>query len=190
MTYSNAARILTQEQHLLTFVLAKARTGLSPDTLAQRIHQRTGLRARSSEDFKADTVFWYLVNSEDVGDMTAMLILAMTVGFGVTGVLLYLFTYENLKQYAVLNAMGATPHIMLSMIFVQVVFSALIGTGIGLGICGLVGEVVAAAGYPFRMMWFTPLLGVAGVLLVSLTAAAISARPMLKLQPTVVFAGR
>lgn len=189
-TFSNAARILPQERHLLTFVLATAEPGLSPNDLAQRIHIRTGLRARSLEDFKIDTVRWYLVNSEDVGDMAAMLILAMSVGFGVTGVLLYIFTYENLKQYAVLNAMGATPQVLLTMIFAQAGICALIGSGLGLGLCGLVGEVTAKAGYPFRMMWFTPLLGTIGVLIVSLTAAAISARPVLKLQPAVVFAGR
>jgi putative ABC transport system permease protein len=37
-----------------------------------------------------------------------MLILAMAVGFGVTGVMLYMFTNEHLKQYAVLRALGAT----------------------------------------------------------------------------------
>jgi len=189
-TYTNAARILTQERHRLTFVLARGQAGLSPEMLARRIHRRTGLRARSAENFKRDTVFWYLVNSEDVGDMTAMLTLAMTIGFGVTGILLYLFTYENLKQYAVLNAMGATPRVLLTMIFMQAGVCALIGTGIGIGACGLVGKVVAIEGYPFRMMWFAPLLGVVGVFLVSLTAAAISARPVLKLQPAVVFQGR
>ena len=190
MTYVNAARILPRERHLLTFVLAKSKSGLSPQELAERIHQRTGLRARSAAEFKEDTVRWYLVNSEDVGDMAAMLILAMTVGFGVTGILLYMFSYENLKQYAVLNVMGATPHVLLAMVVVQAAACALIGTGIGLGACALVGTVIAPLGFPFRMMWFTPLLGLVGVLLVSLTAAAISARPVLKLQPAVVFAGR
>lgn len=189
-TYSNAARILPQERHLLTLVMVAAQPGSSPDTLAQRIHLHTGLRARSSEDFKKDTVHWYLINSEDVGDMAAMLTLAMTVGFGITGILLYIFTYENLKQYAVLNAMGATPQVLLTMIFVQAGVCVLIGVGLGLGACSLVGEMVAYAGYPFRMMWFTPLIGVVGVLLVSITAATISARPVLKLQPAVVFAGR
>lgn len=189
-TYTKAAQILPRESHLLTFVLAEAQSGLSPEVLAQRIHRRTGLRARSSGDFKRDTVRWYLVNSEDVGDMAAMLTLAMTVGFGVTGVLLYIFTYENIRQYAVLNAMGATPRLLLLMIFVQAGICALIGSGLGLGMCSLVGEIVSKAGYPFRMLWFTPLIGIIGVLFVSVTAAAISARPILKLQPAVVFAGR
>jgi len=189
-TYSNAARILPQERHLLTFVLVTKQSGITARELALRIQKQTGLRARSSEDFKADTVRWYLVNSEDVGDMGAMIILAMSVGFGVTGVMLYMFTYENIRQYAVLKAMGATPQTLLLMILVQAGICALIGTGLGIGVCGIVGEVVTRIGFPFRMMWFTPLIGTVGVLIVSLTAAAISVRPVLKLAPGVVFAGR
>ena len=68
--------------------------------------------------------------------------------------------------------------------------SHLAGTGIGIGLCAVIGQAVATLGYPFRMMWYTPLFGVIGALIVSLTAAAISVRPGLKLEPGVVFAGR
>ena len=120
-----------------------------------------------------------------------MLSMATSVGFGVTGVMLFMFTTESLKQYAVLKAMGATSKLLLAMIFVQSGLCALIGTGLGLGLCAIIGQVaVVEADYPFRMMWFTPVLGGVMVLLVSVVAAAISARPVLKLEPGVVFAGR
>lgn len=190
-TFSNCSRVLRPERHRLTFVLATAAPGVSARELATRIHARTGLKARSPDDFKADTVRWLLVNSEDVGDIAAMLSLAMSVGFGVTGVMLFMFTNESLKQYAVLKAMGATSELLLAMILVQAGLCALLGTGLGLGLCGIIGQIaVAEANYPFRMMWFTPVLGCMMVLLVSVVAAAISARPVLKLEPGVVFAGR
>lgn len=190
-TFSNAARLLMPERHRLTFVLATAGPGISPRELAARVHDRTAFKARSSEDFKADTVRWFLVNSEDVGDIAAMLSMAMSVGFGVTGVLLFMFTNENLKQYAVLKAMGATSRLLLTMILVQAGLCALVGTGLGLGLCGIIGHVAATqVDYPFRMMWFTLVLGSAMVMLVSLVAALISARPVLKLEPGVVFTAR
>jgi putative ABC transport system permease protein len=189
-TIANAGRLLPAERHRLTFVMASAAPGVPPRELAARIERRTGLRARSAQDFKADTVRWYLVNSEDVGDIGAMLILAMTMGFGVTGIMLYMFTFENQRHYAVLRAMGASRRVLLRMVFFQAAACALLGTGLGLGICGLAGEVVVAMGFPFRMMWFTPLVGILGVALVSVTAAAISVRPVLKLEPAVVFSGR
>jgi putative ABC transport system permease protein len=190
-TISNASLMLPPERHLLTFVVAKAAPGLSPEALAARIEAQTGLRARSSDVFEADTVNWLLINSEDVGDMASMISVAMLVGFGVTGVLLYMFTTDCLRQYAVLKAMGATSRLLLTMIFVQSGLCALLGTGLGLGLCAIVGRIAAAEfDYPFRMMWFTPVVGSFTVLLVSVVAAAISARPVLKLEPGVVFAGR
>lgn len=188
---SNASRILPPSPHLLTFVLAKAAPDVSPRELATRIQAQTGLRARSSDDFKADTVDWLLINSEDVGDMASMVSIAMLVGFGVTGVMLYMFTADSLKQYAVLKAMGASSRLLLAMIFVQSGLCALLGTGLGLGLCAIVGQIaIVEFEYPFRMMWFTPVLGAVMVMVVSIVAAAISARPVLKLEPGIVFAGR
>ena len=189
-TMSNARRILPVEPHVLTFVMARAMPGVDARTLATRIQQRTGLRARAAADFKSDTVRWFLVNSEDVGDIAAMLTLAMTMGFGVTGIMLYMFTYENQKQYAVLKALGATPRTLVRMVLAQAAVCALLGTGVGLGVCAIVGELVLRLGFPFRMMWFAPLVGVLGVGLVSLAAALVSVRPVRKLQPAVVFAER
>ena len=189
-TYANAARILPPEQHRLTFVLATAAAGVDPAVLAGRI-ERTGLRARTTSQFKSDTVRWFLTNSEDVGDMASMIWIAMLVGFGVTGVLLYMFTEENLGQYAVLQAMGATPRLLMAMILTQAGVCALLGTGFGLGFCAIVGTFLRnEANYPFRMMWFTPLVGSGFVILVALVASAISALPVFKLQPARVFAGR
>lgn len=190
-TISTAARMLPPERHLLTFVLAKAAPGISPRVLAARIQAQTGLKARSSDDFKADTVDWLLSNSEDVGDMISMVSIAMLVGLGVTGVMLYMFTTDSLKQYAVLKAMGADSRLLLTMIFVQSGLCALLGTGIGLGLCAVAGQVaIVEFDYPFRMMWFNPVLGSLLVIVVCIVAAGISARPVLKLEPGVVFAGR
>jgi putative ABC transport system permease protein len=189
-TLSNAERILLPERRRLTFILVTVAAGEAPGEIAVRIAEQTGLRARTADELKADTVRWFLVNSEDVGDMAAMLWIAMLVGFGVTGVLLYLFTNDSLKQYAVLKAMGATSRALLGMVFVQAGLCGVLGSGLGLGLCAIVGEAAVAAGYPFRMMWFTPLLGGAVVVLVGVVAATISARTVLKLEPALVFAGR
>jgi putative ABC transport system permease protein len=189
-TLSNAVRILPPERHRMTFVMARAAPGVVPAALARRIEAETGLRARTTAEFKEDTVRWNLVNSEDVGDVGAMLTLAMTVGFGVTAVLLYLFTTESLLQYATLKAMGATSGQLLAMVFVQAGACALIGTGLGLGLCGIAGSLVTALGFPFRMLWFAPVVGGATVIVVSIIAALVSARPVLKTEPGAAFTAR
>lgn len=189
-TRSNALRVLPAEAHSLTFVMVAAREGVAAEALATRIAAGTGLRARTADEFKADTVRWYLVNSEDVGDIAAMLTLAMTIGLGVTGIMLYMFTYENQRHYAVLRALGASASSLVAVVLLQAAVCALLGIGIGLGVCGAAGLLVVELGFPFRMMWFTPLLGVLAVALVSGVAALVSLRPVLKLEPAMVFAGR
>ncbi|MEO7699602.1 MAG: ABC transporter permease [Opitutus sp.] len=189
-TFSTAERILLPERRRLTFVLATAAPGTDPRALASRIEASTSLRARASADFKEDTVRWMVENSEDVGDAITMLTIAMLVGFGVTGVMMFMFTNENLKYYAVLNAMGATARQIVMMVFAQAASCALVGTGLGLGLCAIAGRIFTGYDFPFRLMWFAPAVGGTAVLLVSIGAAALSMRPVLKMQPASFLAGR
>ena len=181
---------LLSERRQVTFVMVRVGAGEDAARLAARITAHTGLRARTAAQFREDTVRWFLLNSEDVGDIASMLILAMSVGFGVTGIMLYMFTVENLPQYAVLSAMGTRRASLLAMVFTQAGVSALIGTGLGFGACAIAGQFAQMAAYPFRLMWFTPILGGVMVFFVSLVAAGLSARPVLRLQPALVFNGR
>jgi len=189
-TASNFRRLTPSQNKYITFVMLKAQKGVNPTALAKNIHTQTGYKAITSSEFKKETVLWFLINSEDVGDMLNMVMLAMLVGFGVTGVMLYMFTYENLKQYAVLKAMGATDRQLGTMVFTQALLGVFIGGGIGIGVAGVFGEIVVTATLPFRMMWFAPTIGFLAVFIVSFTAAVISVRPVLKLEPGVVFASR
>lgn len=189
-TFSTAERILLPERRRLTFVLATAGPGVDSQTLATKIEAATNLRARSSADFKADTVRWMVANSEDVGDAVTMLTIAMLVGFGVTGVMMFMFTNDNLKYYAVLNAMGATAPQIVAMVFAQAAICALLGAGLGLGLCAIAGRIFTMYGFPFRLMWFAPAVGGLAVVLVGVGAAAFSIRPVLKMQPASFLAGR
>jgi len=190
MTLANARQLLPQECAQITFVMATAAPGVLPSDLAMRIAARTGLRARAAADFKADTVRWTLQNSEDVGDMAAMLAIAACVGLGGTGILLFMFTVGNARHYAILSAIGAPRQLLVRMVLAQAGLCALLGTGLGSGLCALTVEWAAAAGYPVRMMWFNPLAGATAVVLVCLLAAGVCIQPLLRLQPAEAFALR
>jgi len=189
-TISNFKRLTPSQNRRLTFVMVKAKKDMSLKILAENIRKQTGFKAVTGDEFKKETIMWYMKNSEDVGDMINMVVLAMLVGFGITGVMLYMFTYDNLKQYAVLKAMGASSKQLIQMVFTQVFVSTFIGSGTGIGICAVIGEIVSKAEFPYRMMWFSPLLGLLGVLTVSITAGFISIKPVLRLEPAIVFSGR
>ena len=183
MTLGNALRVLPQERSRTTFVLVRATKGQDGRELAARIERRTGLRARTAEDFKADTVHWNLEHSEDVGDVSTMLVIAGFVGLGGTGVLLFMFTQENLRHYAVLAAMGASRRVLAGMVMAQAGLTGALGGSIGIGLCAGIGREVMGDGAPFRFMWFMPPLAYGVVLAVCLLAALLSVRPIVTLTP-------
>jgi putative ABC transport system permease protein len=189
-TRSTALQFLPPESHRLTFVLARGADGVDPARLASLIEATTGLRARTASDFASDTVYWTLAHSEDTGDAVTMLSIAVLVGFGVTGVMMFLFTNENMKYYAVFTAMGASMMQSLSMVLAQTGLCALLGTGLGLGLCAIAGKAFLRAGFPYRMLWFAPVAGAGAVLLVSLAAAAVAAWPLSRMQPASFLEGR
>lgn len=187
MTRGNALTLLPAESRSVTFVLVRGAHGLDPRALARRIEQRTGLRARAREDFKVDTVKWYLLNSEDVGDITAMLVLAMTMGLGVSGIMLYMFTYESRRDFGVLKAMGMPRAKLIRLVLLQTAVSVALGGAIGLGLAGIAAIIAGANGFPVRLVAATPFAGIGGVCLVGAIAAGLSLRPVLKLDPSTLF---
>ena len=187
-TVSNFKRLTPAQNRRLTFVMVKVKDKISVKKVANNIEKQTGLKALTSDAFKKQTVLWYLINSEDVGDMVNMVVLAMLVGFGVTGVMLYMFTQDHFKQYAILKALGTTSSQLRTMVFTQIFVTAFIGSGIGVGCCTLFGFFISNIDFPYRLMWFAPLLGILGVLIVSSVAGFISTRALNKLQPAIVFA--
>jgi putative ABC transport system permease protein len=189
-TISNFKRLTPSQSKRVTFVMVRVTKGVSAQAVAKRIQKQTGLKALTGDKFKKQTVMWFFINSEDVGDMVNMVILAMLVGFGVTGVMLYMFTQDNAKQYALLKAIGATYKQLRAMIFTQVFVSGMIGSGIGIGIDAIVGELISGREFPYRLMWFAPLFGIFGVLIVSITAGFISTRAVSKIEPEIVFSGQ
>lgn len=188
MSWSNAARVLPIERLRTSFVIVRAERGYDPRALARAIERRTGFNAYARDDFEAATVRWFLATSEDVGDIATMLTIAVAIGFGFTTVMLYIFTAEHLRQYAMLTALGAPASTLRRMVVAQAGTAGLLGTGIGIGLCAAGGLLATAAGLPYRMMWWA-LVGCAALnALACLGASLFSMRPVLRLEPARVFA--
>lgn len=188
MSWANAARVLPLERLRTSFLIVRAAPGIDPGRLAAAITRRTGYTAMTRDDFEAATVRWFLDTSEDVGDIATMLTIAVAIGFGFTAVMLYIFTAEHLRQYAVLRALGAAPATLWRMVMAQAGVAGLLGTGIGLGLCALAGIAAGWAELPYRLMWWAPLGCVLLNLLACAGAVLLSMRPVLRLEPAQVFA--
>ncbi len=186
-TYTRALSIAPSERNLLSFVLVKAAPGDDHHALALRIQERTGLRARTRLEFETDT-FWYFVRTTGVvGRIAFMVTLAVVVGGLVSGLLLYLFTSDNLRYYATLKALGATDRTIVRMVSVQAAVCGALGYGLGLGLSTTLSHMMSTKVMPYLLMWPTLGLSAITVLFVCAAAALLSTRAVLRLEPGLVF---
>ncbi|MFO0824017.1 MAG: ABC transporter permease [Gemmataceae bacterium] len=191
-TYSQAVRYVPQERKTLTFILAKADEGISPEELCGRIEQQASdLRALTSKQFYWTTIGYYLKRTGIPINFGITVALGFFVGCAIAGQTFYLFTFENLKQFGSLKAMGVSNFRLVRMIMLQALVVGVVGYGLGVGGAALFGyvfeRVVTNAPPAFFFPW--QVLGItAGAVFVIITAsAAVSLRRVLFLEPAVVF---
>ncbi|WNM58544.1 ABC transporter permease [Candidatus Nitrospira allomarina] len=189
-TYERALSVTPEERRKLSYVLASPVSGVSPEELARRIHEQTGLGAFTEDQFGWKTIRWILQNTGIGVNFGTTVLLGFIVGMAISGQTFYLFTVENLPQFGALKAIGASTGMLARMILLQSFTVGSIGYGVGVGLATLFG-LTAAGGdrLPFKETW--PLLvGVAvALLLICSVSSVISIRKLAKLEPAIVFRG-
>jgi putative ABC transport system permease protein len=138
-TYSRAKRFSPQERKILSYVLVKTEEGTTPGAVADRIEKKTGLRARTSDQFMLDTIMYYLKYTGIPINFGITAMLGFLVGTAIAGQTFYNFTLENLKQFGALKAMGASNVRIVKMILLQALVVGLLGYGIGVGLAMIFG---------------------------------------------------
>lgn len=192
-TYSRALHFAAQERRTLSFVLAKAETGVTPEEVCRRIEEQTDLMAMSQEDFSWKTMVYYMKRTGIPVNFGITVLLGFSIGAAIAGQTFYLFTLDNLKQFGALKAMGVGNARIIGMVLLQGLVVGVLGYMIGLGMASLFGEAVAwkmrGTGLPLAdfMAWPIPIgTGLAAGLIV-FASALISLRRVLALEPASVF---
>ena len=133
------ARLL-QAQGIASYVLVRARPGTSAAQLAERINiQVPGVTASTREQFAAS-------ERRVVGDMSTDIVRAMTfigfvIGVAVAGLVAYSATLTQLRDVAVLRALGLTTRGALKLITAQVGFMIVGGFALAVGLVSVLAAV-------------------------------------------------
>jgi putative ABC transport system permease protein len=189
--YSEAVNFLGRERSQMAFVLARPQPGITPAELTRRITAATGLRARTSNQFRWDCIRYYIANTGIPVNFGITIAIALLVGLVVSGQTFYLFTVENLKQFGALKAIGVTNRRLMGMILLQALSVGFIGYAFGTGMAAMFFEITAQkiATRGIVLLW----QNVAGVgalmFLVVIAASLLSIRRVLVLEPAAVFRG-
>ncbi len=188
-TYSRAMLYAPRERKLLSFVLVKAKPGTDLMALKARIQGTTELAAYTQAEFKRLTYTYFMKNTGIPINFGMSVLLGFIVGAAIAGQTFYSFTMENLRQFGVLKAMGASNGTLLRMILLQAALVGVIGYGLGVGLTSLFGwsmrNTILAFKFPWQLLLFSGL----GVTLICIFAALVSIRKVIALEPAVVFKG-
>ncbi len=187
--YSLAINFQGRERSQMSFVLVRPQVGVTPGELCQRIAAQTGLRARTSDEFRWDCIKYYLANTGIPVNFGITIAIALIVGTVVAGQTFYLFTVENLKQFGALKAIGVTNWRLMGMILLQAFTVGAIGYSIGTGMAAVFFEVMAQkiATRGIVLLWQSAALTGACIFFVVIVASVLSIRRVLVLEPAAVF---
>jgi len=189
--YSQAVNFVGRERTQLSFVLVRPQPGGDPLELSQRIEKHTGLRARTSDQFRWDCVLYYLRHTGIPLNFGITIAIALIVGVVVAGQTFYIFTIENLKQFGALKAIGVTNWRITSMIMLQALTVGAMGFSLGSGMCAAF-FAITLNNLPTRgmvLMWQNAIGTGVAILFVVILASLISIRRVLVLEPAEVFRG-
>jgi putative ABC transport system permease protein len=186
-TYSRATMFAPRERKLLSFVQVKAKPGVDPGVLCDRIKRATGLAAYTRTGFEDLTVSYFMKYTGIPINFGIAVVLGFVVGTAIAGMTFYSFTIENLRHFGALKAMGATNGRLLQMIVLQAVVVGSIGYGLGVGGAALMGWKTQGTELAFRLPWqILAMTGVA-ITIICVFAAVLSIWKVMKLEPAIVF---
>jgi putative ABC transport system permease protein len=189
--FSLATLYVSPARRLQPYVLVKGQPGLDVEQVSRRIEERTGLKALTREEFIEMTISYYMNHTGIPMNFGCTVLLGFMVGCAIAGQTFYLFTVENLKQFAALKAMGMSDWRLVRMILTQALVVGSIGYGLGVGLATAFG-LIAQECLPllaFHLAWQVLVCAAAAVLLICLLSSLLCMRRVLVLEPAMVFQG-
>lgn len=186
-TYDRATYFVPAQRKLLSFIIGKAKAGISPKEACERITAETGLAAYTTRDLQFLTLKYYAKNTGIFVNFGVAIILGFIIGTAIAGQTLYNFTVDNLPYFGVFKAMGADNNLLIKMVLLQALLVSAIGWGIGVGAAALFGFLTQKTELSFNMPFLLYALSGLSILLISLLAAFFSMRRVIKIDPAIVF---
>lgn len=190
-TYTRAGQWVPGLRNTLSFVLVKAKPGVSPEQLAERIKAETGLAAYTRSGFSWKTLVMYMEMTGIPAIFGTTVALGFLVGLAVAGQTFFQFMQENVKYFGMLKAMGASNGQLVKMILTQVATVGLTGLGLGVGLTALFEPImslwVPENAMSLKLNWQVFTAGAVGILVILSVSALLGINRVLRIEPGVVF---
>jgi putative ABC transport system permease protein len=190
VSMETAADIVGGESIPITAILVKSAPGYTPAQTAEAINKATSLRALTTEAFAQKTIHWVIENSGVAENFSVTITMGIIIGIAIVGQTFYLFSVENLKQFAAMKAIGISNSTLLLMIMLQALYVSIIGYALGIGAANVFFMAVNPGNGGMRGMFMSPaIFGGTGVFIVaiSLLSCVFCIRKVMTVDPGEVF---
>lgn len=188
-TYDNALSFAPVGRDRLPFILVKAKEGERVEDVAKRIAAMTGLGAFPSGVMAWNTIDFILRETGIGMNFGFTVLLGFIVGLVVVGAIFHQFVLENIRNFAVFKAMGASSWRLISMVLLQALVVGGMGFGIGVGLTGAFALSTRKPGSPLQahFPWQLLVVSLLAMLVCVGIGSLLSLRRVLRLEPAVVF---
>ncbi len=188
--YSNAINYSGASRNKLSFVLVDVEDGKNAKEVAKNITKRTGLKALTAKEFKFETLKYYMTHTGIAINFGVTVMLGFLVGAAISGQTFYIFINENLRQFAVLKAVGVNNRQILLMVLLQALTVATIGYAIGIGLTSIFFIKVAASTATFKgfiLPWQVVAIVFVAIISIMTIISFFSIRKVVATDPSLVF---
>jgi putative ABC transport system permease protein len=188
--YSNALNYAPGGRNRMSFVIAKAVDGVSPEEVAKRITKETGLKALSKAEFVDGTSRYVIGNTGIPISFGVVVALGIVVGIVIVALTFTLFIRDNIKNFGALKAIGVSNFQLISMVALQGLLVGVIGYLLGIGMAVMIikgGAENALALRGFYVPWQVPILSAGIVCIIIMIAGSLALRRVLTTDPASVF---
>lgn len=155
-TRTNTADIMGDPSYPMIAVMVRSQAGYSSKEVATKITKHTGLSAYPRAEFESQTINWMLRESGVAENFGITILLGVIIGIVIVGQTFYMFSVENLKQFAALKAIGIGNIRILQMIVLQAVSVGILGYCLGIGVASWFFAIVNPSSGGLRGMFMAP----------------------------------
>jgi len=189
-TYRRAISYLPTARYTASFVLIEPKRD-EDIPLIQREIAKLGYQALTREQFINKISNFYKYQTGMGINILLMTTISFIVGLSISGQTFYTFILENLEKFGALKAIGARGSVLVMMILSQVVFTSLIGYGLGVGLAAGVMNLarLRMPDYAAQITYTTMGLALVMVLIIAMVSSYIGIRKVIRIEPFDVFRG-
>lgn len=186
--YDLARLLIGVDRDQVNYVLVGAKPGVDPVQLAADLQARfPDVQVLTTQAFAQKTVDWVLMKTPIGITLGSTTVLALIVGFVIVSLAMFSSVIDNLREFAVLKALGATTVDLALLLVVQSVTFAGLGSLIGLAAVSRVAGAIRSAKLAVIL---PPQLYIGTVILMTficVTASSLAILRLRKLEPAEVF---